>query len=473
MRYYRFDNDLKLLLHEEVVKLSNLFNNLDKSLLVNFNNFQSGLDIFQTKTVDQLVSTEIKNDEALKVMSQNFDNKCEILFQGTKSELESIHQRLQNYQTELTKVQVFENNVRELERQIASLEQQKIENLTNLGTRNAELEELRLQLETKSIELANTKETDIVLNKKIDTLTEESGKIRVECKNLNEVLIMERSNFENKLAAQEGISTAIKSENASLTCRIKELEQTRKSYEIEQTSRLDKFQTLNEQLQKMNVEVIQLKANELELLEKNRNLNEKLVGDTTGYEESISEIKKLRRKISDIENDKQELVSDRLDLQDKLEMMEKNLKAMGSKNIQLADEIEEMRSLLHQQSTAAAQKLVTETVPASPSNHANEQVSEEKPKNRKTQKSSAKKVAKVKKVTGDEFDLPSSLTDDFEMTNPSPIHLKPTRSKSKRGYHLDQSISISKKKLLIPESPIAPFPDSIRMTQPRRKKKKT
>ena len=464
---------MKPLFQEEVLKLSSLLNNLDKSLLVNFSNFQNGLDVFQTKTIDQLVSTEIKNDETLKVMSQKFDNKCDILLKDMKSELESIQQKLQTYQSELTKVHVFENNIRELERQIASLEQQKIENLTNLGTRNAELEELRAQLETQSIELANAREIDIVLNKKLDNVTEESDKFKVECKKLNEVLITERSNFENKLAAQEGISTAIKSENSSLTSRIKELEQTRKSYEIEQTSRLDKFQTLNEQLQKMNVEVIQLKAHELELLEENRNLNDKLVGDTVGYEESISEVKKLKRRISDIENDKQELVSDRLDLQDKLETMEKNLKSMGSKNIQLADEIEEMRSLLREQSAAAvSQKPVKDIDHPVPSNHVKEQPSEEKSKHRRTQKTDGKKT-KIKKITGDEFDLPSSLTDDFEMTNPSPIHLKPARSKSKRGYPTEQPVPISKKKLLIPESSLVPYPDSTKMTQPRRKKKKS
>lgn len=445
---------MKKVLDEELLQFSNWFEKIDKSLLINYTNFENELNSFQTKIIDQLVGSEIKNDETLNNITVLLKEKCQNIINETNTELLVIHEKLEGYQKELTKANIYENNIRELEKQISSLEQQKTENLVNLGTRNAELEDLRVQLESQSIELSNTRSADSELTRKFEMLEGESGKLKIECKKLNEILITEKGNFQNKIAAQEGISSAIKSENDSLKSRIRELEGMRKSYETEQTSRMDKFQKLNEQFQKMNVEMIQLKARELELLEDNKNLNNKIMDDTVGYEESLNEVNSLKRRISDIDNDKQELLSERLDLQDKLEEMERNIVSLGNKNGKYDKTIKELTKQLERKMTKEPQQqLITddlvEQIIDTPIKCPNKQQENKKKKRISKARTDVVNGIKVKKSTEDEFDLPSSLNDDFEMTEPSPIHLKPVRTKSKRGYQPDPSVSVTKKKLLL------------------------
>ncbi|SMN20827.1 similar to Saccharomyces cerevisiae YDR285W ZIP1 Transverse filament protein of the synaptonemal complex [Maudiozyma saulgeensis] len=473
-----FDEDLKKILNGELLQVSNWFEKLDKSLLINYTNFENELNLFQTKIIDQLVGSDLKIDEIANNMIILLKEKCQSIISETNSELHVLHEKLEGYQNELTKSHVYESNVAELEKQISSLEQQKTENLVNLGTRNAELEDLRIQLESQSIELSNTKSIDSELTRKLEMVEQESGKLKEECKKLNEILITEKGNFQNKIAAQEGISSAIKSENSSLKSRIQELEGIRNSYETEQTSRIDKFQRLNEQLQKMNVEMIQLKARELELLEENKNLNNKIMDDTTGYETSLSEVNNLKRCISDMDNDKQELLSERLDLQDKLEEMQRNMVSLRNKNSNHEKTIKELTKQLEKKVTNDSQQHLTTddeieriiVTPVKPQNKPREE--KNKKKNIIKTKTDVVNTMKFKKFTDDEFDLPSSLNDDFEMTDPSPIHLKPVRAKSKRGHPPDSSVSVTKKKLLLVDPPGTTDFEVVSNVIPKRKKRK-
>lgn len=84
--------------------------------------------------------------------------------------------------------------------------------------------------------------------------------------------ITTKSNYENKISSQNEIVKALVSENDTLKQRIQQLVEIKENEQKDHTTKLEAFQKNNEQLQKLNVEVVQLKAHELELEEQNRHL---------------------------------------------------------------------------------------------------------------------------------------------------------------------------------------------------------
>lgn len=284
--------------------------------------------------------TSLENDEniqiTLKQIKSNFDEKDELLTR----ELSKIQTTLVEYQNNFSTKESYEQEIKDIEKNNSSLQQQITENMSLLGTKDAQLEDKDNRIDEINIEIAELRANDIKQKDQLAQIIKSNQEQKIELVKNNELLSMERANFENKLKSQDNISSVLTSENDILKQRINELEEQRKNWEKDTTSRLDKFQKINEQLQKMNVESIQLKAHELELEEDNRKLKNTLEIDKLNYDENLQDYSHLKQQMIEITSEKHQLISSNLNLKERIESFEENIKIMRQKINKLEDELE-------------------------------------------------------------------------------------------------------------------------------------
>ena len=83
-----------------------------------------------------------------------------------------------------------------------------------------------------------------------------------------------------------------------------------------------------------------------------------------------------------------------------------------------------------------------------------------------TSKSTKVNSSKEASKLNDEFDLSSSSNDDLELTNPSPIQIRPVKGKIKKGSNSMKPPISSRKKLLLVEDDDQP----LKISKKRRRK---
>lgn len=343
----------------------------------------------------------------------------------------NISKDFTKYRDQLTNCQDYESKIGNLQSQISSLQLQKSQALSSLGTKEAQFDDVCNSLRSKEIEISKYDDTEKGLCKKVELLSDDVEMYKNKCSRLNEENITLKANSENKIVVQGELLKAFQSENDTLKQRITILDGMRQQYEKENSSRVDTIQRMNEQVQKSNVEMVQLKAHELELEEENRNLKNSMEDNKLNYEETNDEFKRLKQKVIVLEADKQDIATKKLDLQDKIEELQTALKALKQK------------AYILQKDERSNQKKVEP-----------KRNETEVPNNQTGDTPSIYNVPKqeahidsVRDGEGDEFDLSSSLNDDFELTNPSPIQIKPV--KIKRGCTTMKPPNCSRKKLLL------------------------
>lgn len=343
----------------------------------------------------------------------------------------NISEDFTRYRDQLTNCQDYESKIGNLQSEISSLQLQKSQALSSLGTKEAQFDDVSKTLRSKEIEISKHNDTEKELCKKVELLSDDVELYKNKCSRLKEENITLKANSENKIVVQGELLKAFQSENDTLKQRINILDETRQQYEKENSSRVDTIQRMNEQVQKNNVEMVQLKAHELELEEENRNLKNAMEDNKLNYEETNDEFKRLKQKVIVLEAEKQDIATEKLDLQDKIDELQKTMKALKQKPyiLQKNERSNQKKVELKGDEMEVSNKEAGDT----PSIY-------NVPK-QETHNDS------VKDGEGDEFDLSSSLNDDFELTNPSPIQIKPI--KIKRGCTTMKPPNCSRKKLLL------------------------
>ncbi|GCF01508.1 hypothetical protein ZYGM_000726 [Zygosaccharomyces mellis] len=433
------------------------------------NHFTSFKVIKTTSEEYSAMSTDIKNElqkhqfetfeilqKHLKKLPEFFD---EVRDGHTKSKqwIEKLTQELSSYKERLSSSRDHEANISELRSQISSLELQKSQAICSLGTKEAQYEDLYNSLVSKEAEVSRFKELESKLQNKIENISSEVEQQKSKCSRLNEENITLKANSENKLVVQHELLKAFQSENNTLRERTAQLEDVRQQYEKENSTRLDKIQRINEQLQKLNVEMVQLKAHELELEEENRKLKRLLEDNKLEFEDITNDCKRLKQRVIVLESDKQDLVSEKLELQDEMEKTQTVVNELKLKVSSLQKSEKNYSKRLELQATEMRQ-LPTSKRPEKRDNKRHES-SKKKIENitpllwpqespnpaPPLAHTQTKSNSKDKDEEKDEFDLSSSLNDDLELTNPSPI--KPVTSK--RGNTKFRPPMSSRKKLLL------------------------
>lgn len=437
------------------------------------NNYLTSFHLIETTSKEYTtISGDIKN-RLQKYQSESFDilqkhlqklpeffNEVREGHLKSKGWMEKLDQELSSYRESLTNNHDYEANISGLQSQISSLQLQKSQALSSLGTKEAQYEDLCNSLISKETELSRFKEIERELHSKIESVSSEVEQQKNKWSRLNEENITLKANSENKLVVQNELLKAFQSENNTLKQRTAQLEDVRQQHEKENSTRLDKIQRINEQLQKLNVEMVQLKAHELELEEENRNLKRLIEDNKLEYEDTTDDYKRLKQKVIVLESDKQDIVSEKLELQDQMEKMQGVINGLKQKVSSLQKNEENYSKQLE------AQAAEMEQIPKQP----------KQPKRSEDQDNGRHQSSKKKKTEpftsmlrpqapplppppppltqrqiksndeeADEFDLSSSLNDDLELTNPSPI--KPVVSK--RGDTKIKPLLCSRKKLLL------------------------
>ncbi|GAV51270.1 hypothetical protein ZYGR_0AD04530 [Zygosaccharomyces rouxii] len=378
----------------------------------------------------------------------------------SKKWMEKLAQELSSYKESLTNSREYEANISGLQSQISSLQLQKSQALSSLGTKEAQYEDLCNSLISKETELARFKEIEKELHGKIENISSEVEQQKNKWLRLNEENITLKANSENKLVVQNELLKAFQSENNTLKQRTAQLEDVRQQYEKENSTRLDKIQRINEQLQKLNVEMVQLKAHELELEEENRNLKRLIEDNKMEFEDTTDDYKRLKQRVIVLESDKQDIVSEKLELQDQMEKMQAVVTGLKQKVSSLQKNEHDYSKQLEAQAAEMRQ------IPKQPKRPENQGNGRKEPAKRRIREHLApmfkpqapslppplpstqrqlKSNSKDKDEEADEFDLSSSLNDDLELTNPSPI--KPVIAK--RGDTKIRPPMGSRKKLLL------------------------
>lgn len=395
----------------------------------------------------------------------------------------SIYTKLEKFESEIRQSENLRNELDGLRIKYAELQQENKNTVTSLRKNDTDLKCFETEIQNNKTLLGmkevKLKETQIKLEDAMKKLQEyEKDNLRKE-----ETQKSSFSNYENKLTSQLEISKALTSENEVLKQTIKQLEDSKQQFEKEISRRLDKVHKVNDQLQKLNVEVVQLKAHELELEEENRSVRKMLDEGKLSINETSSEINDLKRQLIEIKAEKQDVIAENLDLRDKLEESLTSLQRYKRKKMKLTDSkyfnedsdkciyndkltdgkieqiplnqaiessnqhnTEKLNSIKNGQfqenskvskhhhvmiadTNSKISQVVSSSVQSSstvPNRelHERSQSDSKKESIRKTEVNSI--ISKDEET--DEFDLSSSPNDDLELTNPSPIQIRPQKS---------------------------------------------
>lgn len=333
------------------------------------------------------------------------------LMEKLETSVSTISKELIQYKLELDQNKEYESKINDFQRQVHSIALQKSEVVALMKTKDAEIEDLNNQLFNKTKLTEEFEATTEALKDEITSLKEDTRSKDQLLNNVQNELKAIKNNFDSKFSAQNEIVKMVTQERDELKKKLSRETDSKHRVEKEGRVYVDKFQRVNEQLQKLNVEIVQLKARELELDEENRKLRNETEQFDQAFRANDDEFQEVKEKLISLESEKQRFITDRLECQDKIEELELQLKE-ATKNIQ------HLRDQAHKRPSKKPPPVETSI------------------------KSPASKTGNY-----DEFHLSSSLNDDLELTNPSPIQIKPLRAK--RGSSVVRTSMATKKKLLL------------------------
>lgn len=330
--------------------------------------------------------------------------------------LTSIAERLNQYKIQVDTGLKYEQKLEDLYEKLQILSMQKSEAVALIKSKDLEIEELSDQVFTKTNALSE-------LTTKGDEARNDSGRIRKalqaktqDLEKLKQELNLLTANSKSKLMAQAEIAKIVMQERDSLKQDCKQLQASKFDIEEECANVKDKAKRATEQVQVLNVEVVQLKARELELDEENRKVNNVLEQLHFDAKESSDQLREYKQHISVLENDKKSCASETLECQDRIIFLEQQLEN-AQKEIQ---ELKGTRQNLHmkRKTYSAVEGAQRREFPSA--NHSN-----------------------------DGFDLSSSSNDDLEMTNPSPAPPKSYRAQVQASFGKPLPSTKKSKKMLL------------------------
>lgn len=353
------------------------------------------------------------------------------LMEKLETSVSTISKELIQYKSELDQNKEYESKINDFQRQVHSIALQKSEVVALMKTKDAEIEDLNNQLFNKTKLTEEFGATTEALKDEIKSLKEDARSKDQLLNNVQNELKAMKNNFDSKFSAQNEIVKMVTQERDELKKKLNRETDSKHRVEKEGRVYVDKFQRVNEQLQKLNVEIVQLKARELELDEENRKLRNETEQFDQASRANDDEFQEVKEKLISLESEKQRFIIDRLECQDKIEELELQLKE-ATKNIQ------HLRDQAHKRPSKKPPPVETSV------------------------KSPASKTGNY-----DEFHLSSSLNDDLELTNPSPIQIKPLRAK--RGSSVVRTSMANKKKLLLSDDDDVTNKSRVKNTRKKRR----
>ncbi|AAS50281.2 AAL085Cp [Eremothecium gossypii ATCC 10895] len=355
----------------------------------------------QKSTCTSIEEGQTRLIDTLKVSSDLVREQVEAVRLNFMEQLKGVEKYLDKFGCQLDKNSQYENQVVDLQKQVHNIALQKSEVVALMKVKDTEVDSLNAQLLQSGESVNSLRESNSALDKQVIQLGLELTRKVEENTRICEELTSEKATFEQKFEAQKEVVKLLTHEAESLKSRLEQCEGEATAAKKDKQEALDKFQQLQEHLHKLNVDAVQLKAHELELVEENRKLKVTVDGMESANKEDENELFKLKEQVKIMDLEKHNFITERLDYQDKIESLEKQLTQLR-KQLQKENEI-------------------SRDVKQAPV----------KPPHPEPLVYSSAVVPDRNSHNDDEFDLSSSLNDELDLTNPSPIQIKTVPAKRK------------------------------------------
>ncbi|CEP63773.1 Zip1p LALA0_S09e02168g [Lachancea lanzarotensis] len=335
-----------------------------------------------------------------------------------KVSLSGIQSKLQDYNNNVNHAGTYERKVDGLHERLQAIALQKSEAVSLIKTRDTEIEDLNNQILEKSNCIGKLEDEEKQLRATIahnEQLLEVKDQ---ESSRVTEELHMSRANCENKLSAQNEVLELMKIQCDSLRSDIDACNIARSDAERENMETKEHSKKINEQVHDLNVEIIQLKARELEFDEENKKLKTTVEQFNLDARENSNQVREYKRRVMELESENTSRASDVLENQDLIAVLEQQLKsarkAIGileeeKSALMRSGEIEGKDSHQKKQQQQRRKRGLDNKVPQRPSVSL---VAAELP------------ADQHKLLQDDIFELSSSSNGGLEMTYPSPIAAK-------------------------------------------------
>ncbi|AGO09906.1 AaceriAAL085Cp [[Ashbya] aceris (nom. inval.)] len=355
----------------------------------------------QKSTYTSIQEGETRVIDTLKVSSDLVREQVEAVKLNFVEQLKDVEKYLDKFGDRLDKNSQYETQVVDLQQQLHNIALQKSEVVSLMKVKDSEVDSLNAQLLQSNESINKLRETNSALDKQVIQLGLELTRKVEENTRICEELTSEKATFEQKFEAQKEVVKLLTHEAESLKSRLEQCEEEATAAKKDKQEALDKFQQLQEHLHKLNVDAVQLKAHELELVEENRKLKVTVDGMESANKEDEHELFKLKEQVKNMDLERHNFITERLDYQDKVESLEK--------------QVAQLRKQLQKESEPSRD---TKQAPA-------------KPQHPEPVVYSPALVPDRDGHNDDEFDLSSSLNDELDLTNPSPIQVKTVPAKRK------------------------------------------
>lgn len=292
-----------------------------KNLLGNLPQIESALLHLETlalkESSDRKMFTDLTYEESLKPI-------CELL-DSNQSSLKSIPALISNLSQKITTSEDYEDQIKSLNQKVQTVLLQKSEVVSMLKTKDHEIEELNNKVFCKSNELDSLRNAHSKLQINVDDLkksiefsTEELARNK---KDTESTIV----SLNSKLSAQLEISSLLEKELDEAKEKLLSKNKTNEKLRADSMSFKERFEQLQQQFQRVNIELVQSKAKELEFGEINRTMKEQLEELESSSSGNNKCIRDLNDNIHALEKQKSALNLEKLDLLDKIDELEEKM----------------------------------------------------------------------------------------------------------------------------------------------------
>lgn len=380
--------------------------------------------------------------------------------------LKEIFVELDYCKNELNSGKLTREELDSLRTKLADLEAQKVMNLTAIGQKDAQYEELMTKYNEIKGSCEGNKKIVCTLESTNETLTKMLEERTQKLINMEEKLTFQEATYENKLISQAEIIKSINTENTELKNRIGKIEEERRNFEQSLHKNVDKIEKLNTQVQNMNVEMVQLKAQKLELEEENNNIKLNVQTDNKHQELTESELKLQKQKIIQLTAKNQDLLSEKLELQDQIDNLNSLIKRKTEIELRPDPKNADVNNIKEKGDLEGIKNASKKNKPLSDSNHSTVVKKLPESNHMKGAKFDKNFDANEIKRIDDIFDLSSSHSEpDLEYTSSSFLPKKNKLSSSKGNKVSSKYAHLKRKKKLIED-------DDFVSTKPLSKKRR-
>ena len=252
--------------------------------------------------------------------------------QVSMESLQKLPDAICTLDNKITSAEGFENEINALKEEVHTTMLQKTETVSMLRSKDHEIEELNNNLLSKIKELEELSDKNAIMQTELSSITvSNEAYVReiTRIKKENEEAI---TSLDSKLTAQTEISSILQKDMNDTKKEIDSLKKKHTQALDENNSIKHKYENLQQQFHKINVELVQSKAKELEFGEINRNLREQFEELESASNHTSNSFKRVNDKVHALEKEKSALNLEKLDLMDKIEELEDKLKEANNQN---------------------------------------------------------------------------------------------------------------------------------------------